>query len=119
MRIKNDAFLNETIYSALVNQIYHHYQRDLGIQENHTTLQKQEQFDFIAKLGESPVIVKLHDFLVCKCKLSMRFTGVAVHRQKLKVCFSRPLFRNTQWITNDHFNQPLHPAHTSLLWAGS
>ena len=119
MTIKNDAFLNRTIYSALVNQIYHHYQRDLGIQENHTRLQRQEQSDFLGKLGNSTVIVKLHDFFVCKGMLSMRFTGVAIHRQKLKVCFSRPLFRNTQWITNDHCNQPLHPAHTSLLWARS
>ena len=77
--MKNDSFLNGTIYSALVNQIYHHYKRDLDIPENHTELQKQQQFEFFSKLTETPVFEKLHQFLVCKGMFSVRFTGVVVH----------------------------------------
>ena len=85
--MEDDSFLNRTVYSAIYNQLYHHFNYDAEKQENHTELQKKQQFQFTGLLADTPVMKKLHGFLACKGMLSVMFTGVVVHWQKLKDCF--------------------------------
>ena len=68
--MEDDSFLNRTIYNAIYNQLYHHYNSDADKEENHTELQKQQQYQFTDLLADTPVIKKLHQFLVCKGMLS-------------------------------------------------
>ena len=77
----------------MLNKIYHHYNRDADIEENHTTLQKQQQTAFIDKVANELIMKKLKDFLFCKGKLSVRFTVVVVHWQKLRDCFLKASLR--------------------------
>ena len=71
MEVRNFTFLGWPIYKK-IRVLYKHYNRDVDITEKHTSEQKQQQFEFINLLGESPIIKKLHGFLVCKGMLSVR-----------------------------------------------
>ena len=77
----------------MFNQLFLHYNRDVDMEERHTTEQKQEQADFIDTLAGSKIIRMMKDFLFCHGKLSVRFTVVVVHWQKLETVFSRSSLR--------------------------
>ena len=63
----------------------------MDIAENHTEKQLNEQDAFINTLANSSIIKKLHEFLVCKGMLCVRFTGAFVHWQKLRDCFLKAI----------------------------
>ena len=65
----------------------------MDVEEKLTDEQLDEQADFMNKLIESPIIQKTHRFLFCKRKLSVRFTVVVVHWQKLRDCFLKASLR--------------------------
>ena len=72
-------------------KLYKHYHREMDVEEHHTPQQLKEQDDFIEELGRRSIIHKLQSFLACKCKLSVRFTVVVVHWQKLRDCFLKTI----------------------------
>ena len=71
----------------MINKLYKQYHRDAGITEKHTQQEMEQQFEFVALLGESPIFHKLHEFLFCRGMLSVRLTGVFAHWQKVRDCF--------------------------------
>ena len=77
----------------MFNQLFLHYNHDADMEERHTPEQKQEQADFIDTLAKSKIIRMMKDFLFCHSKLSVRFTVVVVHWQKLETVFSRSSLR--------------------------
>ena len=84
---RDTSFLRRPIYNMLVFKIYKHYNRDADIPEHHTTEQEKERDEFIKLLVQSPIFQRLKSFLTCKSKLSVRFTVMVVHWQKLIDCF--------------------------------
>ena len=70
IKVVQNRFLKKPIYSAMVDKIYLHYHRDVGIEEHFTDKQLQEQAAFIDLLAKSPIILKMKKFLSCKGKLS-------------------------------------------------
>ena len=73
------------------NKLYKHYHRDMDVEEHFTPEQLEEQDNFTNLLVESPVIRNVHEHLKCKCKLSVRFTVIVVHWQKLRDCFLKDI----------------------------
>ena len=85
------GFLGWSIYDAIFNKLYHHYHRDADVEEHYTDKQLVEQNVFMDRLFASPIINKTYTFLACKGKLSVRFTVVVVHWQKLRDCFFKAI----------------------------
>ena len=73
----------------MITKLYKQYHRDMDTPEHHTPTERKQQLDFIDLLGNSSIIQRLHQFLKCKGMLSVRFTVVVAHWQKLRDCFSR------------------------------
>ena len=79
------------IYNMMWNKLYKHYHRDMDVEEHHTPPQLEEQKDFINELAQNPLIERVHSLLVCKSKLSVRFTVVVAQWQKLRNCFLKAI----------------------------
>ena len=77
----------------MITQLFKQYHRDVDTPEYHTPTQRQQQWDFIDLLLSSRIIKRLHQFLICHSKLSVRVTGVIAHWQKLRYCFRQVTFR--------------------------
>ena len=109
--MRHKGFLKLPIYSAMIKNIYHHYNPDVDIEEHHNRTQKKEQKSFISLLGKSNIILRLKDFLFCKGMLSVSFTVVVVHWQKLRDCFLKAIVTVTHnglpvIIVISHLTQP-------------
>ena len=87
----NRTFLSWPIYYMMVSKIYKHFNRDADIPEHYTDQQKAEQAEFTGLLARTRIFQRLRTFFNCKGKLSVRFTVMVVHWQKLIDCFLKAI----------------------------
>ena len=71
--------------------LFKHYNSDVNVTENNTVLKQEQQKNFTKLIAQSPIIKKLFEFLHCNGMLSVKFTGVVAHWQKLRDCFLKAI----------------------------
>ena len=85
------SFLVRPIYKAIRTELFKHYTHNVDIREVITDEKNQQQKSFIDLIAETPIMKKLFEFLQCNGMLSVKFTGVVAHWQKLRDCFLKAI----------------------------